>query len=144
MVTVYTGPIDRFFNFKHGQLGWGTLGLEMETVDVEDFQGAPVMNYVEESVPFTRIHEFKYLHPEETVSSAGTVIYSEQPRAAGLVDEPYYPVNGARDAKILERYKSERLKNVYIGGRLGSYRYLDMDDTITEALSFFETELKHL
>lgn len=144
IVTVYTGPIDRFFNYKHGPLGWRTLDLENETVEEEDFQGTSVMNYVEESVPYTRIHEFKHLHPEKVSTTAKTIICREYPEAAGTGDEPYYPVAGTQDRKLLEQYRSETLENVYIRGRLGSYRYLDMDDTITEALAFFEKTLRKL
>jgi UDP-galactopyranose mutase len=144
IVTVYTGPIDRFFDYKYGPLGWRTLDLDVETIKKEDFQGTAVMNYTEESVPYTRIHEFRHLHPEKVPTTSETVICREYPKAAYPGDEPYYPVNGTNDKKILEQYRSMPLKNVFIGGRLGSYRYLDVDDTIAEALHLFETALKFI
>ncbi|MBN2323422.1 MAG: UDP-galactopyranose mutase [Spirochaetes bacterium] len=142
LIIIYTGPIDRFLDYKYGALGWRTVDLDVKTIEKEDFQGTAVMNYTEKSVPYTRIHEFRHLHPEKFPTAGATVICREYPKPAYPGDEPYYPVNDANDKKILEKYRSESPKNVHIGGRLGSYRYLDMDDTITEALHFFETSLK--
>ena len=134
-LTVFTGPIDRFFNYKYGCLDWRTLYFEIEHYDFPDYQGCPVMNYAEESVPYTRVHEFKHFHPERKQLNK-TIIYKEFSRISNNSDDPYYPVNTLRNRKILEMYQTEAKKtpNVKFGGRLGEYRYLDMDATIAAAL----------
>ena len=141
---VYTGPIDEFFEFKEGHLSWRTLDFDTEVVDTPDFQGTSVMNYADASVPFTRIHEFKHLHPERTPLTEKTVIMREFSRAAQRSDEPYYPVNTLQDRKVLSRYRTaiKTLPNVIFGGRLGSYQYLDMHMAIASALTCFENELQ--
>ena len=140
---VYTGPIDRFFDYRHGQLGWRTLDLETEVVPVDDYQGTSVMNYADADVPFTRIHEFKHLHPERTVTGGATVIMREFSRAADVRDEPYYPVNTSEDRQRLMAYRQDakRLDSVVFGGRLGSYLYLDMHMAIASALQCYKTEV---
>ena len=132
--TVYTGPVDRFFQYKHGRLDWRTIDLEREVHDVADYQGCAVMNYSDADIPYTRIHEFKHYHPERPATE-NTVVFREFSRIAGGADEPYYPVNTPRNVTLLERYQqdAERFDNVWFGGRLGTYRYLDMDDTIDAA-----------
>lgn len=141
---VYTGPIDEFFEFKEGHLSWRTLDFDTEVVDTPDFQGTSVMNYADASVPFTRIHEFKHLHPERTPLMEKTVIMREFSRAAQRADEPYYPVNTLQDREVLSRYRTaiKTLPNVIFGGRLGSYQYLDMHMAIASALTCFENELQ--
>lgn len=136
---VYTGAIDRFFGYKSGMLGWRTLDFEKEVLGVPDYQGCPVLNYADEEVPFTRIHEFRHLHPERGYGDK-TVIFREYSRLAGLHDEPYYPVNTARDRRIYDEYRNAAaaLPNVLFGGRLGSYRYLDMHQAIGAALNLWE------
>jgi UDP-galactopyranose mutase len=133
--TLYTGPIDRFFDFRHGHLDWRTIDFEQEVHAVSDFQGCTVMNYADVEVSYTRIHEFKHYHPERPASDA-TVTYKEFSRVAGQVDDPYYPVNTPRNTKLLKLYQDEAstVNNIRFGGRLGSYRYFDMDDTIAAAL----------
>ena len=93
---VYTGPVDRYFGDVHGALGWRTLDFEREVLPVGDFQGAPVVNYADADVDFTRILEFRHFHPERDHPSDRTVIVRERSRSAGPGDEPYYPVNTAR------------------------------------------------
>jgi UDP-galactopyranose mutase len=132
---VYTGPIDRYFSYAAGTLGWRTLDFASEVHDVADFQGCAVMNYADESVPFTRIHEFRHLHPERSYG-ARTVIFREYSRFAGAKDEPYYPIATKTDRRIHGAYQAMAAleQNVIFGGRLGSYQYLDMHQAIGAAL----------
>jgi UDP-galactopyranose mutase len=140
---VYTGPLDRYFDYSEGPLSWRTLDFEQEVLDVGDFQGTPVMNYADEDVPWTRIHEFRHFHPERDYPSDRTVVVREFSRAAERHDEPYYPVNGPEDRERLRRYRelARKEKDVYFGGRLGSYLYLDMHMAIASALSLVDNEL---
>lgn len=142
---VYTGPIDRFFNYSAGELSWRTLDFEVEVLPVADFQGSAVINYSDTDVPFTRIHEFKHFHPENTnYPTDKTVIMREFSRFASSQDEPYYPVNSADDRSKLLQYRemAAALENVHFGGRLGTYQYLDMHMAIASALSDFENRIK--
>jgi UDP-galactopyranose mutase len=142
---VYTGPVDRYFDYAEGELAWRTLDFEREVVAVEDYQGTPVMNYADSDVPYTRIHEFRHFHPErEWYPKDKTVIMREYSRFATRDDEPYYPVNGPADRQTLLAYR-ERIKSeprVWFGGRLGTYQYLDMHMAIASALTMFENKLK--
>ncbi|WP_086666854.1 UDP-galactopyranose mutase [Lentzea kentuckyensis] len=143
---VYTGPVDRYFDYSEGWLGWRTLDFEQEVVATGDFQGTPVMNYNDADVPFTRIHEFRHFHPERDYPKDKTVIVREFSRAAEKDDEPYYPINTAEDREKLERYrelakKEAAEKNVLFGGRLGTYKYLDMHMAIGAALSAFDNKI---
>jgi len=143
---VYTGPVDEYFDNSEGRLSWRTVDLEAEVVEVDDFQGTSVMNYNDIDVPFTRIHEFKHFHPERPYAEAKgkTVIVREYSRAAEIDDEPYYPINTAEDREKLLRYRDLAKKEpmVLFGGRLGTYKYLDMHMAIGSALSMFENKLK--
>ena len=141
--TVYTGPIDRYFDYCEGDLSWRTLDFDVEVLDTNDFQGTSQMNYADESVPFTRIHEFKHLHPERKYLKGKTVIMREFSRFANRVDEPYYPINTSRDRAILEKYRDRirLVKDVFFGGRLGSYQYLDMHMAIASAMTAWENEV---
>jgi UDP-galactopyranose mutase len=134
----YSGPIDRLFGYRYGELPWRSLAFEQEKLDMPDFQGTSVVNYTEADVPYTRIHEFKHYHPEDkSVMSCGkTIIMREYPRAWKSGDEPYYPVNNPESQALLERYQAEaaKVKGLVIGGRLGEYRYYDMDQSIGKAL----------
>src|SRR6202035_2405489 len=123
-LVIYTGPIDRYFEFRAGELGWRTLDFEKEVVAVDDFQGTSVVNYADVDVPYTRIHEFKHLHPERKYRPGKTVIYREHSRSASRADEPYYPVNTIRDKKCFETYRAmaDSIPNLVTGGRLGSYK----------------------
>jgi UDP-galactopyranose mutase len=142
-IVVYTGPIDRYFDYKHGMLGWRTLDFETELLNQDDYQGNSVINYCDEAPAYTRIHEFKHLHPERNYVKGKTIIMKEFSRFAGKQDEPYYPINTNSDRKKLLKYRDEaaQSKNVFFGGRLGSYQYLDMHMAIASALSLFETAL---
>lgn len=139
---IYTGGVDQFFNYKYGRLEWRTIDLVKEVHNIQDFQGCSVMNYADEKTPYTRIHEFKHFHPERTSFHENkTVIYKEYSKIVGDIDEPYYPVNTPNNARLLKKYQNEvnHLDNIWIGGRLGSYKYFDMDDTINSALDLSET-----
>ncbi len=140
---VYTGPVDRYFGYAEGVLGWRTIDLEEEVLGVGDFQGTSVMNYVDADVPFTRIHEFKHFHPERRSPDDATVIMREYSRAAGPADEPYYPVNTADDRTMLTSYRdlAANEPGVMFGGRLGTYQYLDMHMAIASALSMYDNRL---
>jgi UDP-galactopyranose mutase len=142
-LVIYTGPLDRFFGYRCGHLGWRTVDFEREAHDVADFQGAAVINYADEDVPYTRIHEFKHLHPERNHPLAKSTIYREYSRFAGRDDEPYYPINTRDDRTILDNYRAMMAShpNVIFGGRLGSYKYLDMHQAIGAALKTFESEV---
>ena len=137
---VYTGPVDRYFDFTHGELAWRTLDFESEVMPVGDFQGTSVMNYADEDVPFTRIHEFRHFHPERDYPDDATVIMREFSRFADHSDEPYYPVNTAQDRERLLAYRElgRAEDGVVFGGRLGTYQYLDMHMAISSALSTFD------
>jgi UDP-galactopyranose mutase len=141
---VYTGPVDEYFGNSEGRLSWRTVDLEAEVKEVDDFQGCAVMNYNDQDVPFTRIHEFKHFHPERTHLPGKTVIVHEYSRFAEDDDEPYYPINTAEDREKLLRYRDLAAKEpmVLFGGRLGTYKYLDMHMAIGSALSMYENKLK--
>ncbi|MGN6129050.1 MAG: UDP-galactopyranose mutase [Nocardioidaceae bacterium] len=141
---VYTGPVDRYFDYAEGALSWRTLDFEREVKPTGDFQGTPVMNYPDADVPFTRIHEFRHFHPERDYPADKTVIMREYSRFAEAADEPYYPVNTAEDREKLLKYRAlaEREPMVLFGGRLGTYKYLDMHMAIGSALSRFENKLR--
>jgi UDP-galactopyranose mutase len=133
---LYTGALDRYFDYSEGHLGWRTLDFEREVLEVGDYQGTPVMNYADEDVPFTRIHEFRHFHPERAYPEDRTVIVREFSRAAEKDDEPYYPINTPQDREMLLRYRELAAKEagVVFGGRLGTYQYLDMHMAIAAAL----------
>lgn len=141
---VYTGPIDRYFDFSEGELSWRTLDFEEEVLSIGDFQGTSVMNYPDLDVPYTRIHEFRHFHPERDYPRDATVIMREFSRFAQSGDEPYYPINTAEDRERLLAYRPaiKAEKDVLFGGRLGTYKYLDMHMAIGSALTMFENRLR--
>ena len=151
----YSGPLDALFNYKHGALPRRTLRFETERAPVADAQGTSVVNYVDADVPFTRQHEFKHYHPEpigplsqaESIKSGKeTILMREYSATWKLGDEPYYPVNTPDSAALLAKYNEEVEKlntqfshsnsklQLTIGGRLGQYKYFDMDKSIQAAL----------
>lgn len=136
---VYTGPVDRYFDFAHNALGWRTLDFETDVLPIGDFQGTTVMNYADESVAYTRIHEFRHFHPERNYPADKTVIMREFSRFSevGSDDEPYYPVNTAADRAKLLAYRelASDEPQVHFGGRLGTYQYLDMHMAIASAMT---------
>lgn len=135
---IYTGPIDEYYNYEFGHLEFRTVKFETEVLDMPNYQGNAVVNYTDISVPYTRIIEHK--HFEFDTTSPKTVISKEYSSEWKIGDEPYYPVNDNKNNDLYNKYKEESLKenNVFFGGRLGLYKYYDMDDTISEALKFIE------
>ena len=129
----YSGPLDGYFDYELGRLGYRTLDFERFTHD-GDYQGCAVMNYGEEAVPYTRITEHKHFSPWE--SHEGSVLYREFTRTAEPEDIPYYPIRQVKEKALLNDYVAlaEQVSGVTFVGRLGTYRYLDMDVTIREAL----------
>jgi UDP-galactopyranose mutase len=144
---VYTGPLDRYFDYSEGRLGWRTLDFEVEVLsDCGDFQGTPVMNYNDLDVPYTRIHEFRHFHPERAYPTDKTVIMREYSRFAADDDEPYYPINTEADRELLAAYRAKAKAEtssgkVLFGGRLGTYQYLDMHMAIASALNMYDNTL---
>jgi UDP-galactopyranose mutase len=140
---VYTGPVDQYFEHAEGQLGWRTLDFEREVMATSDFQGTSVMNYADPDVPYTRIHEFRHFHPEREYAAGKTVIMREFSRFAKGLDEPYYPVNTPQDRERLLKYRDlgRHENGVLFGGRLGTYKYLDMHAAIGAALSMVDNKL---
>ncbi len=135
----YSGAIDAYFDYKHGALPWRGLRFEWETLPVQDAQGTTVMNYADADIPYTRIHEFKHFHPErkEVFASEKTIVCREYPADWKLGDIPYYPVNADATTELLAKYVEETkaCPHVVFGGRLGEYRYYDMDKIIARALT---------
>ncbi len=143
--TIYTGPIDRFFDYKYGELKWRSIELRKEVLNVDDYQGCPVMNYADLNHKYTRIHEFKHFHPERksdcyAEGSGKTVIVREYSKTWQRGEEPYYPVNTVSDRETLAKYKdlADDDPKIIFGGRLGEYAYYDMDKTIATALDKFD------
>ncbi len=142
---VYTGPLDAYFGYQAGDLGWRTLDFQTEVLATGDYQGTPVMNYADTDVPFTRILEFRHFHPErDWYPEDKTVIMREYSRFADRSDEPYYPINTAADRSRLLAYRemADREPGVFFGGRLGTYKYLDMHMAIGSALSMYDNQIQ--
>jgi UDP-galactopyranose mutase len=138
---IYTGPIDRFFNYKYGELEYKTTKFNHRYFDVNNFQGTAVMNFTEEDIQHTRIIEHKHF---ENYQSDSTWVSWEYPTEYVVGEtEPYYPVNDLDNNGKYEKYKleSEKLDNVYFGGRLGEYKYYDMHQVIESALEFIKKEI---
>ena len=133
----FTGPIDSFFNYKFGKLGYRTVYFESFYAD-GDYQGTPVINFCDESVPYTRITEHKHFAPWETHEK--TICFKEFSKETSKNDIPYYPKRLAADKELLCQYRneSEKLSNISFLGRLATYRYMDMHHVIGEALDFSE------
>ena len=139
---IYTGKIDQLFDYEFGALDWIGLDFKFERYNVKDYQGTSVMNYSDKTVPQTRTHEFKHLHLErkEIFEAPKTLVCFEIPKKAQKEDEVFYPVATEKNLKIYEKYreKSSQNKNLILGGRLGLYRYMNMDTTVKDALETFE------
>lgn len=137
---IFTGPIDEYFSYKHGTLEYRSLRFETEYLDIEDYQGTAVVNYTDAQTPWTRIIEYKHLGNQ---SAQGTIISREYSIPWKKNTEPYYPVNDVKNNALYELYKKEALKerDVYFGGRLGEYKYYDMDATVESALRLANTLL---
>lgn len=138
---IYTGPIDAYFNYKYGVLQYRSVRFETEVLDMENFQGNAVVNYTDRETPYTRIIEHKHF---EFGTQLKTVVSREYSAEWKLGDEPYYPVNDEKNNSLYEKYKtfSETQKKVIFGGRLGEYKYYDMDKVIEAARQKVEEVLE--
>lgn len=135
---LYTGPIDEFYEYKHGYLEYRSLRFETEYYeDIDNKQGNAVINYAEKEIPYTRVIEHKHF---EFGKGKGTIITKEYPAEWGPDIEPYYPINNEKNQKLYQVYKSLSAKEnkIYFGGRLGQYQYFDMDKTIESVFSLIE------
>jgi len=137
---VYTGPIDRYFDYRFGPLRWRTLHFENEKLDISNYQGVAVVNYTDRETPFTRIIEHKHFN---FGNQPTTIITREYAREWEDGDEPYYPVNDAHNQEIYRRYQdlADNESGVIFGGRLAEYRYYNMDQVIEQALRRATSEL---
>ena len=139
--TVYTGPIDEYYEYRLGALQYRSLRFEEEVLPQEDnFQGNAVVNYTEREVPYTRIIEHKHF---EFLQNKGTVITREYPADWQPGMEPYYPINDEANNTLYEQYEAlaKKEEDVIFGGRLGQYKYYDMDKVIRAALDTVRQEL---
>lgn len=145
---VYTGPIDRYFDYELGDLKWRTVDFVEKRYDEADHLGCPVMNYSDADVPFTRAIEFKNFNPErrESQNPNKTVVWEEYSRFAERGDEPYYPVNTAADRELYAAYEAKAAAepNTVFGGRLGTYKYYDMHQVIAAALDAYTRQVAPL
>ena len=136
---IYTGAIDRYYDYCYGALEYRSVRFETEVLDCPNYQGNAVINYTAYDVPYTRIIEHKHFEFDST--SPKTVISREYSSTWKLGDEPYYPVNDEKNGKLYIKYKelADREDKVIFGGRLGQYKYFDMDDVIDSALETLKT-----
>ena len=145
---VFTGPIDKYYDYKFGELEYRSLRFEEEELNIQNYQGNAVVNYTEYEVPYTRIIEHKHfeyaksLGQEDTISK--TIITREYPDTWNREKEAYYPINNDKNNELYQKYAdlASKDKNVIFGGRLGMYKYYDMDKVISEALKCVEENLK--
>ena len=138
---LYSGPLDELCDYAFGALEWRALRFKRDILPYQDAQGTAVLNQADVEIPWTRTHEFKHLHPERGPQGNRTIVAREYSRACQRGDEPYYPVSTPENQSLQSKYRarlSEKMPNVVAGGRLGGYRYLDMDKTVDEALGLFE------
>lgn len=137
--TVYTGEVDRYFGYSLGALEWRAVRFENETIDKENYQGVAVMNYTDAETPFTRIIEHKHF---EKASTPKTIISREYSAEWKKGDEPYYPINNEKNNELYKQYEELAAKeeNVIFGGRLGTYKYYDMDKVVRVALDQVQKE----
>ena len=137
---IFTGPIDEFYDYCFGPLEYRSVRFETEELPVENYQGNAVINYTDAETPYTRIIEHKHF---EFGTQPTTVISKEYSAEWKVGDEPYYPVNNDKNAALYQKYldKSKEENKVIFGGRLGEYKYYDMDKVIESALNFVEKEL---
>jgi UDP-galactopyranose mutase len=130
---IYTGPIDKFFDYQYGKLEYKSLRWETEQLEQDNFQGNPVINYTDSEVPYTRILEHKWFDPQ---SQKGTIISREYPIDYDGTNEPYYPIRDVKNTEIYNKYQelTKGLDKYIFGGRLGAYVYYDMHQIIAQAL----------
>ncbi|MCR5202942.1 MAG: UDP-galactopyranose mutase [Lachnospiraceae bacterium] len=137
---IFTGPIDRFYEYKYGELEYRSVRFETETLDTDNYQGNAVVNYTDKAYPYTRIIEHKWFNPSEKAlkeSKGKTIISKEYSSTWTVSEEPYYPVNDKKNEELYKKYLelSAIDDKVIFGGRLGQYKYYDMDKVISEALA---------
>ena len=139
---IYTGPIDELFDYKYGPLSYRSLRFVSKKINCKFYQNSAVVNYTSKDVPYTRIIEHKHFEFNEC---DGTIITMEYPEKWSLGKERFYPVNNEENSLLFEKYKKllDGKKNFYLGGRLGMYRYFDMDDTIAAAFQLIKVILKN-
>jgi UDP-galactopyranose mutase len=137
---IYTGPIDEYFNYFFGNLEYRSLKFETEVLNIDNFQGNAVINYTEKKIPYTRIIEHKHF---EFGNQPKTVITKEYSITPNQYDDVYYPINTIENNKLLEKYKEKarNYPNIIFTGRLGEFKYLDMDKIIENTLNLCEKEL---
>ncbi len=137
---IFTGPIDEFYNYEFGELEYRSLRFETDILNEENYQGNAVVNYTEYEVPYTRIIEHKHF---EYGTQPNTVITKEYPDSWDRSKEPYYPINDERNNKLYEKYKllASKNPNIIFDGRLGEYKYYDMDKVILKALNCVRNEM---
>ena len=138
---IYTGQIDEYFDYKFGYLDYRSVRFETEILDTDNFQGNAVVNYTDSETPWTRIIEHKWFEPSD---SPKTVISREYSFEWHPGDEPYYPVNDEKNCTLYRKYRqlASQENNIVFGGRLGEYKYYDMDEVIASALSIAEAEFQ--
>ena len=145
---VYTGPVDRYFDYSLGELKWRTVDFKEVRYDEGDHFGCPVMNFSDADVPYTRAIEFKNFNPERAASQNPdrTVVWEEYSRFAERGDEPYYPINTEADKALYARYEelAKAEPKTVFGGRLGTYKYYDMHNVIDTALTAYEEQVEPL
>ena len=136
---IYTGPIDKYFNYQYGHLEYKTVRFEHSKLDMKNYQGTAVMNYTDSKISYTRIIEHK--HFEKSDSPVSWITYEYPTEYKAEVTEPYYPVNDKNNNEIYQKYKSDstQLKNIHFGGRLAEYKYYDMHQVIKSALDTVKT-----
>ena len=134
---IFTGAIDEYYDYRYGELEWRSLKFEIETLDEENFQGVAAVNYTDAETPYTRIIEHKHFN---FGTQNKTIITREYPASWKKGDEPYYPVNNDRNEKLYKQYKelADQESKVYFGGRLGSYKYYDMDKDVEAAFELLD------
>ncbi len=137
---IYTGPIDAYFEYRLGALEYRSVRFETEVYDMENYQGNAVVNYTDRETPYTRVIEHKHF---EFGTQEKTVVSREYSAEWNVGDEPYYPVNNEKNTALYEAYKelAKQQSGVFFGGRLGEYKYYDMDKVIAAALDFCGREL---
>ncbi len=137
---IYTGPIDKFFNYEFGELEYRTLKFKTKRFNISNYQGVAMNNFTEEEIPYTRIVEHKHF---EFGTQPYTYITYEYPTNWTLTSEPYYPINDNKNQEIYKKYKkkADSLENIYFGGRLAEYRYYDMHQVIGSALSKIKKQI---
>lgn len=138
---VFTGMIDKYYNYQFGELEYRSLKFDTEVIDEENYQGNAVVNYTDYETPYTRIIEHKHF---EYGTQPKTVITKEYPDNWTREKEPYYPINNEKNNELYEKYKemAKKEKNIIFGGRLGQYKYYDMHKIIEEALKCVKEEIK--